>query len=195
MQRPVTLLRWAFGPQPPNANAGVAVDDRAAKRTTVAAAQKPDQRATRTTFMTISPSPMRVGDHCLVRLSRGRTKWFSPSRCNRPPCDGSHMKARGLTTALPPVYAPATFTWRDRDASQHMWTGLGRLTCGCRRRVAGPRTTGAGVEFLQRDDATRRSHPELHRSRRVAWRNSAQPRCRLNGLGREGRLRPRHCRL
>ena len=34
MHRPVTLLRWRFGPQPPNANAGVTADDSAAERTT-----------------------------------------------------------------------------------------------------------------------------------------------------------------
>src|SRR5215471_15749931 len=35
MHWPVTLLRWRLGPQPPNANAGVTADDRAAeKRTT-----------------------------------------------------------------------------------------------------------------------------------------------------------------
>src|SRR5271154_2346079 len=28
-------LRWRFGPQPPNANAGVIADDRAAERTTI----------------------------------------------------------------------------------------------------------------------------------------------------------------
>jgi len=31
MQRPVTLLRWRFGPQPPNANAGSTTDARAAE--------------------------------------------------------------------------------------------------------------------------------------------------------------------
>jgi hypothetical protein len=68
MHWPVTLLRWAFGPQPPNANAGVTVDDRAANRTaTVAAAQNPDKPATRTTFMTIPPT-MRVWDHGLSAL-------------------------------------------------------------------------------------------------------------------------------
>jgi len=57
----VTLLRWKFGPQPPNANAGVTADDRAAERmTTPAAAPNADKRATRTTFMTISPSMMEA---------------------------------------------------------------------------------------------------------------------------------------
>ena len=32
--RPEILLRWPFGPQPPNASAGVTADDRAAERMT-----------------------------------------------------------------------------------------------------------------------------------------------------------------
>jgi hypothetical protein len=34
MHWPDTLLRWRFGPQPPNANAGVTADDRAAESMT-----------------------------------------------------------------------------------------------------------------------------------------------------------------
>ena len=32
MQRPVTLLRWRFGPQPPSADAGVTADERSMER-------------------------------------------------------------------------------------------------------------------------------------------------------------------
>jgi hypothetical protein len=34
MHLPVTLLRWAFGPQPPNAKAGVTADDTTTERMT-----------------------------------------------------------------------------------------------------------------------------------------------------------------
>src|SRR3974390_3289310 len=72
MHWPVTLLRWKFGPQPPNANAGVTADDRATERkTTPAAAQHADKRTTRSAFMTISPSIMRLRGSLPLCVSSG----------------------------------------------------------------------------------------------------------------------------
>src|SRR5215831_16357306 len=82
MHRPVLLLRCMFGPHPPNANAGVTADDRAAARITIpsSVAESFFMKPSRSHAPELSPQRYAAADHTSIdgRPCTCADRFFSP---------------------------------------------------------------------------------------------------------------------